>query len=122
MKLKKKTSRSIKIKANRNQKNEDQTQNKYKIEVKTKFFKAKHENQDLCERNEWQEKKPHCHRTATFLGARVTPTAAPYPCTSNETTIGFFLPPYLATHASRIAQRTLMRMHASSYFTNLLIF
>jgi hypothetical protein len=90
MKLKKKTSRNIKIKANRNQKNENQTQNKYKTEVKTKFFKAKHENQDLGERNEGQEKKPHCRQTATFLGARVTPIATPYPCTSNETMIGFF--------------------------------
>ena len=26
----------------------------------TKFFKAWHENQDPRERNEWQEKKPHC--------------------------------------------------------------
>ena len=52
----------------------------------TKFFKIQHENQDLRERNEGQEKKPIA---ATRRGARATLAAAPHPCVSVETEIGF---------------------------------
>jgi len=60
------------------------------MENKTKFLKVWHENQVLGERNEGQEKIPHCHRIAARLGERTTPTIAPHPCASDEMTIGFF--------------------------------
>jgi hypothetical protein len=63
------------------------------MEDKTKFLKARHENQGPRERNEGQEKKNHRCQTVARLGRHATSIAAPHPCASDETTIWFFWPP-----------------------------